>query len=114
MYSIEEGLTEIFDEVFVCRLDTHSGKPAVYVDARACNETARVPATKQNGSANEFVGVAKAIHGCLAHDLRNSFWRKDFPVLFSWKKAGAQNVYSDVFRSKFSRHILRVIYDSSF
>jgi hypothetical protein len=72
VYSIKGGVTEVFAQVFLCRcflLDTHSGKPAVYVDARACNETARVPAAKQKGSANEFVGVAKAIHGCLAHDL---------------------------------------------
>ena len=90
-------------------LDTHSGKPAIYVDARACDETSRVPATKQNGSADEFVRVAKAIHRCLPHDLCNSFWRKDLPVLFSWEKAGAQNVHSDVFRSKFSRYVLRVV-----
>ena len=92
VYLIERAFTECFAE-FLSQscfpLDTHPSKATVYVDTRAGNKTARILAAKQDGSTDEFVSIAKAIHRCLAHDLWNSFRGKNFSVLFSWEKAGA-------------------------
>jgi len=73
VYSFKRGFAEnsakVLSRSCFPLLDTHSSKATIYVDACACNKTACIFAAKKNGSANEFVRIAKAIHRCLPHDL---------------------------------------------
>ena len=87
-------------------LDGHGGVAAVDDQFVAVDEGAGAVGGEEEGGADEFVGVAEAGGGGVAHDGGDTVFGEDFAILFGGEEAGDEGVDADADWGPFAGEVL--------